>query len=101
MLIVHLDVALSDFVGQEDILGKHRAHCARALVNAAPSFDIACFRLSITNNHVHWLLPDDQYLLVFHLIMLVVGLQSGLNIVLDLGFGLLSRVLVLELEGRG
>ena len=59
MLIVHLDMALSDFVGQEDILGEHRAHCARALVNAAPSLDIACFGLSVTNNHVDWLLPDD------------------------------------------
>lgn len=59
MLIVHLDVTLSDFVGQENILVEHRAHCARALVNATPSFDIACFGLRITNNHVYWPLPDD------------------------------------------
>lgn len=88
--VVNLDVALSDFIRQENILGEHRAHRAMTLVNAAPCLDVACFRLSITNDHVNWLLTDDQNLLEFHLIVLVMGLQNGLDIVLDLGLWLLS-----------
>ena len=59
LLVVHLDVAISDFVRQENILFEHGTHCALALVNAAPCFDIACFSLSIANNHVNWLFTDD------------------------------------------
>ena len=101
VLIVYLDVTLGDLIGQEDILCEYRAHRARALVNAAPSLDIASFGLCISYNHVNWLLTDDQYLLVFHVIMVIIADHCCLDIVLHFGLGLLSRMLMLEGKGGG
>ena len=99
VLIVDLDVALCNLGGQEDILGENRAHCARALIDAAPGLDVARLGLSLSNYHIDWLLTDDHDLLEFHFIMLIIRLQGRLNVVLDLGLGLLSTFLMLELQG--
>ena len=74
VLIVNLDVALCNLVGQEDILSENRAHGARALIDAAPGLDVARLGLSLSNNHIDWLLTDDHDLLEFHFIMLIVRL---------------------------
>lgn len=47
------------------------------------------------------LLSDHEDLLVFHLVVLVGGLEDDFDVVLDLGFGLLALVLLLEVQGRG
>ena len=95
VLIVYLDVTFGYLIGQEDILCKYRAHRACALVNASPSLDMASFGLCIYD-HVHWLLTDDQNLLVFHGIILIFAHQFCLDIVLDFGLGLVLMLLVLE-----
>ena len=99
MLVVNLDVALSNLIGQENILIENRAHGTRTLIDAAPGFDIAGLRLGLTNYHIDWLLTNDHDLLKFHFVVFVIGLESGFYIVLDLGLWLFSRVLMLELEG--
>ena len=70
-----------------------------ALVNTAPGLDVAGLRLSVTLAESDGLLPDDEDLLEFHFVVLVVSVENGLNIVLDLGLGLFAGVLVLEGEG--
>ena len=99
MLVVNLDMALGDLVGQEDILRENGAHGARALIDAAPGLDIARLRLSLTHDHIDWLFANDHDLLVFHFIVFVVSLQDRLHVVLDLGLWFFSRTLMLELQG--
>ena len=101
VLIVDLDMTICDFVGEEDVLFENRAHRACSLIDAAPSLDVAGLRLSITDDHVDWLLTEDHDLFVLHLIVLIMGLKDGLDIVLDFRLGLLTRVLMLEVEGGG
>lgn len=60
---------------------------------------MAGLRLSLSNNKIDWLLTDDHDLFILHLLVLVVSVQNSLDVVLDLGLGLLTRVLVLEVEG--
>lgn len=62
---------------------------------------MAGLRLGLSNNKIDWLLTDDHDLFVLHLLVLVVSVQNSLDEVLDLGLGLLTRVLVLEVEGGG
>ena len=59
---------------------------------------MAGLRLSLSNNKIDWLLTDDHDLFILHLLVLVVSVQNSLDVVLDLGLGLLTRVLVLEVE---
>ena len=99
VLIVDLNETICNLGGQEDIFFENRAHGARALIDAAPGLDVARLGLSLSNYHIDWLLTDDHDLLEFHFIMLISRLQGCLNVVLDLGLGLLSRLLMLELQG--
>jgi len=98
--VVHADLTFGDFVGQEHVLVKDGGHGGLSLVNAAPGLDVASLGLGFTDDHVDGLLTDDEHLLVLHVVMLVVAVEGGLDVVLDLGLRLLTRVLVLKVERR-
>ena len=100
VLVVNLDVTLSKFVRHEDILVENAAHRGGSLIDAAPSLDVASLRLSITRSEFDWLLADDKDLLVFHLIVLILSLKSGLDVVFDLGLWLFTAAFVLESKRR-
>ena len=98
-LVVDLNLALAVLIGQKHILVEDTAHGRVALVNTAPGLDVAGLRLSVTLAESDGLLSDDEDLLEFHLVVLVMSVENGLNVVLDLGLGLFAGVLVLEGEG--
>ena len=98
MLIVNSHLSLSDFIRHKDVLIEDTGHGGGALVDAAPCLDVACLRLSFTNNEVDGFLTDDKHLLILHLVVVVVCVKDSLNVVLHLGLGLLTRVFMLEVK---
>ena len=101
VLVVHAHMTLGHFVRQEDVLVENRGHRGSSLVNAAPGLDVAGLLLGVTGHQVDGLLADDERLLEFHVVVLVVAVELRLDVVLDLRLGLLARVLVLEVQGGG
>ena len=71
------------------------------MIDAAPCLDLASLRLSITNNKIDRLFTDDEHLLVLHRVGVVMGVQGCLDVVLHLGLGLFTGVLMFEVEGGG
>ncbi len=69
VVVVDVDVALYGLVWQEDILLKLRVHGGCTLVHAAACLDLTDFLLFLTDFELDGWLPDDQHLLVLHLIM--------------------------------
>ena len=57
--------------------------------------------MSITNNKIDRLFTDDEHLLVLHRVGVVIGVQGCLDVVLHLGLGLFTGVLMFEVEGGG
>lgn len=100
MLVVDLDFPCGNFIRHKDVLVEDAAHGGGTLIAAAPGLDVAGLRLGIANPELDRLLTDDEHLLKLHLVMLVMRLQSSLDVVLDLGLGLLTTLLVLEVKGR-
>jgi hypothetical protein len=72
-----------------------------ALVDATPSLDVRSLLLFFTCLESNCWLSDGKDLLVLHLIVAFVVEELGLDIVLDLSFGLMSVLLVGEVERRG
>ena len=101
VLIVDLHLSLGDLVRHEHVLIEDAGHGGGALINAAPCLDVASLGLSIAHNEVDGFLADDQHLLVLHGVVLVVGVQHSLDVVLHLGLGLLTRVLMFEVKRGG
>jgi hypothetical protein len=83
-LIVDLNLTFAVFVGQEDVFVEHAGHGRGALVNTAPSLDVAGLALCLTNHKTRGFLADDEHLLKLHRIMLVVSVQGRLHEVLNL-----------------
>ena len=98
VLIVNLNLSFCDFIRHENVLIEDTGHGGGALVDAAPCLDVACLRLSFTNNEVDGFLTDDKHLLILHLVVVVVCVKDSLNVVLHLGLGLLTRVFMLEVK---
>ena len=71
------------------------------MIDAAPCLDLASLRLSLTNNKIDRLFTDDEHLLVLHRVGVVMGVQGCLDVVLHLGLGLFTGVLMFEVEGGG
>ncbi len=80
---------------------EHTRHGGGSLVNTAPSLDGASLALSVVHCEIDRLFANHKHLFILHLVVLVVCLESGFDIVLDLSFGLLTLVFLLEIEGRG
>ena len=100
-LVVDLNLALAVLIGREHILVEDTAHGRVALVNTAPGLDVAGLRLSVTLAESDGLLSDDEDLLEFHLVVLVVLVVSVEN-ALDVGdvtLVLKELLAVLELVG--
>ena len=96
VLIVNFHLSLSDFIWHEYVLIEDTGHGGGALVDAAPSLDVAGLRLSFTHNEVDGFLTDDQHLLVLHLVGVVMGVEDSLDVVLYLGLRLFTGVLMFE-----
>ena len=101
MLIVNSHLSLSNFIRHKDILIEDARHGGGALVDAAPSLYVASFGLSFTDNEIDGLFTDDQHLLVLHLVRVVVSVEGSLDVVLHLGLGLLTGVLMFEVKRGG
>jgi hypothetical protein len=51
---------------------------------------VAGLGLSLADDKIDWLLTNNHDLLILHLIMLVISVQSSLHVVLHLGLWLLA-----------
>ena len=98
VLVVDSNESVGDFLRRELVFREDAGHGGRALVNAAPGLDVAGLRLGVLSLKVNRLLANHQHLLVLHFVTFMGSVQLCLDVVLDLGLGLLARVLVLEVK---
>jgi hypothetical protein len=96
--VVNLELAFSRLLGREHVLVELSLEAGGALSAAAPSLELGCFADLLVGLERHSLLTDGEHLLVLHVVILVLAFENGLAVVLDLGRGVLSVALVLEVE---
>ena len=70
------------------------------MINAAASLDVGSLSLDLSNLEFDGALADHEHLLVLHLVVFVSSVKNCLDVVLYLGLGLFTGVLVLEVERR-
>lgn len=98
LCVVDFHVGAGLFLGRVDILGEGAFELAGAFAAAAAHFHVDGVFLVLHLFEVDWLLSDCEHLLVLHLVVIVGADHLRLDVVLDLGLGLFSFLLVLDVE---
>jgi len=98
VLVVDLYLTLAVLVGHKDVLIEHARHGRGALVDTAPSLNVASLGMCVTNHQSDGLFANDEHLLKLHLVVFVVSVQGRFHVVLNLGLGLLALVSLLEVD---
>ena len=96
--IVNLELAFGRLLGREHVLVELGLEAGGALRAASPSLELGCLADLLVGLELDSLLTDGEHLLVLHVLLLVLALENGLAVVLDLSRGLLSVAFVLEVE---
>jgi hypothetical protein len=97
--IVDKDLRFGDLLRSVHVLFVACPHFRHALVDAAPSLDDALLSLLLVGLEWQWGLTDGQNLFVFHVEFVIDHVEGSLDDVLYLCLGLLTGVLVFEVDG--
>lgn len=99
--VVDMDHRFCNFLGCVDIFFVGGPHLGGALVDTAPSSDLALFSLLFVHLESYWCLPDSQDLLVLHYVVLISCVNCSLDVILYLGLGALTFSCIFEVDRAG